>query len=99
MHLKPNHVLQLTKTVEDKILPLLRKQDGFKDEVFFVSSSGMDAVAISFWDRPESAESYGRSAYPQVLQALTDMLDGSPQVKSYNVISSTIGKDAPKVTV
>lgn len=99
MHLKPNNVLQLTKTVEDKILPMLRKQEGFKDEVFFVSPSGTDAIAISLWDRAESAESYSRTAYPQVLQALTDMLDGTPQVKSYNVISSTIGKVASAVTV
>lgn len=61
---------------------MLRKQEGFKDEAFFVSPSGTDAIAISLWDRPESAESYSRTAYPQMLQALADMLDGTPQVKS-----------------
>ncbi len=99
MHLKPNNVVQLTKTVEEQVLPLLRKQDGFKDAIFFVSPDGRDATAISLWDRKENAESYSSKAYPQVLQTLTSLYDGSPQVKTYDVFSSTFHKIAAQAAV
>lgn len=99
MHLKPNNVSQLTKTVEEQVLPLLRKQEGFKDEIFFVSPDGRDATAISLWDRQANAESYSHKAYPQVAQMLTNLLEGSPQVKTYDVVNSTFYKIAAQVTV
>jgi quinol monooxygenase YgiN len=99
MHLKPNTAAQLTKTVEEQVLPLLRKQEGFKDEIFFLSPDGKDAVAISLWDRQANAESYSQKAYPQVAQLLTSLLEGTPQVKTYDVVSSTFHKIAAQVAV
>jgi hypothetical protein len=99
MHLKPNNIAQLTKTVEEQVLPLLRKQEGFKDEIFFVSQDGMDATAISFWDRQANAESYSYKVYPQVAQMVTNLLEGSPQVKTYEVANSTFYKIAAPVAV
>jgi hypothetical protein len=99
MHLKPDRVAELTKTVEERVLPLLRKQDGFKDEIFFVSPDGTEALGISFWDRKDNAESYNRKSYPQVLETLTNLLEGSPQVKTYEVINSTLHKIAAKAVV
>lgn len=92
MHLKPNNVVQLTKTVEEHVLPLLRKQEGFKDAIFFVSPDGRDATAISLWDRKENADAYSAKAYPQVLQTIASLYDASPQVKTYDVFSSTFHK-------
>jgi hypothetical protein len=99
MHLKPNNVSQLTKTIEEQVLPLLRKQEGFKDEILFVSQDGKDATAISLWDRQANAESYSHKTYPQVAQMLTTLLEGSPQVKTYDVVNSTFHKIAAKVAV
>lgn len=99
MHPKPNSVAQLTKAVEEQVLPMLRKQEGFQDEFFFVSSDGKDATAISLWDRQANAESYSHKAYPQVAQILTNLLEGSPQVKTYDVVSSTRHKIGAQVTV
>ncbi|MGZ3506224.1 MAG: hypothetical protein ACXWNJ_17605 [Vulcanimicrobiaceae bacterium] len=99
MHLKPNQVAKLTETVEERVLPLLRKQEGFKDEVFFVNSDGTEAIGISLWDRKDNAETYSHKAYPQVLQALTDVLAAAPQVKTYEVISSTFHKIAAQLAV
>jgi quinol monooxygenase YgiN len=99
MHLKPDHVVEFTKTAQEQVLPLLRKQEGFKDEIIFVSPDGREATAISLWDRKENAESYSQKGYPQVLQALTDLLEGSPQVKPCEVINSTFHKVASQATV
>jgi heme-degrading monooxygenase HmoA len=97
MKLKPNHIADLTKTIDEKVLPLLRKQEGFKDAVFFANNGGAEAISISLWDRKESAESYNTKAYPQVLQSLTNMLDGNPQVKTFEVISTTLHEVAATV--
>lgn len=99
MHPKPNSIAQLAKAVEEQVLPMLRKQEGFKDEIFFVSPDGKDATAISLWDRRANAESYSHNAYPQVAQMLTNLLEGSPQVKTYDVVNSTWHKIAAQVTV
>jgi heme-degrading monooxygenase HmoA len=96
MKLKPSqyNVTDLTKTVDEKILPLLRKQEGFKDAVFFASPGSAEAISVSVWDRKESADAYNEKAYPEVLKSLTNLLDGNPQIKTFDVISSTLHKAA-----
>ena len=85
---------ELTQTFEKDILPLLQQQDGFIDEITFVSPDGKDAVAISLWDRKETADVYSRETYPQVLKSLARMVEGTPQVRGYEVASSTLHKTA-----
>jgi len=99
MTLKPNHEAELTKIVEGEIIPLLKQQVGFKDEIFFVTSDGTEAFGISLWDRKESADSYSEKGYPKVLQALTSVLNGTPRIKTCNVISSTFHQVTVKTTV
>ena len=55
-NLKPNQREELTQTFEKDILPLLQKQNGFTDEITFVSPDGKNAIAISLWDRKENAD-------------------------------------------
>ena len=87
--LKPNTAKEFTKKLETDILPLLKKQNGFKDEITFLAEGGKDAVAISLWDRKESADAYGRDTYPEVLKGLATMVEGTPRVNAYEVTSST----------
>lgn len=92
--LKPNSASEFTQTLEKEILPLLRKQNGFKDEITFLGADGKDAMAISLWDRKESAEQYGRDTYPQVLKGLARVVEGTPEVHAYEVVNSTFHKIA-----
>lgn len=94
LSLKPNSTSDFTKTLELEILPLLRNQSGFQDEITFVGPNGKDAVAISLWDRKESADAYGRDTYPQVLKGLAKVIEGTPQVQSFEVANSTFHKIA-----
>ena len=71
---------------------MLRKQPGFKDEITFLASDRDEAVAISLWDKKESAEAYSREAYPAILQKLERVVEGTPQVESYEVANSTFHK-------
>ena len=89
LHLKANTAGEFTQTLEKDVLPLLRKQNGFKDEISFVAPDRSEAIAISLWDRKEDAESYSRDTYPQVLKSLTKVVDGTPTVAAYEVSNST----------
>jgi quinol monooxygenase YgiN len=99
INLKPNHVAEFNKAVEKQVLPTLRKEQGFQDLITFAGPSGTEMVAISLWDRKESAEAYNGRAYPEVLKALADVLDGSPQVRTYEVANSTMHKIPVHATV
>jgi glycerophosphoryl diester phosphodiesterase len=97
MNLKPNTAREFTQTFEKDILPILRKQNGFKDEITFVGTEGKDVVAISLWDRKENAEQYSRDTYPQVLKSLAKVVDGTPKVHAYEVSNSTWHKIAATI--
>jgi hypothetical protein len=94
LHLKANAAPEFTRTLETDILPMLRKQNGFKDELTFVAAERSEAVAISLWDRKENADAYGRDIYPQVLTSLAKVVEGTPKVEAYEVSNSTFHKIA-----
>ena len=93
-HLKSNMLADYTHTFDKDILPLLRKQHGFKDEITFSSPSGIDVNAISLWDNKASAESYNTNSYPEVLKTLARFIEGTPTVHTSDVVSSTFHKIA-----
>jgi hypothetical protein len=97
MHLKPNSVVEFTQKLEKDILPLLRKQKGFQDEITFVGQGGKEAFGISLWDTAENAEAYNRGTYPEVTTILAMVVDGTPQVETYDVANSTFHKIAVAV--
>ena len=97
MHLKPNSVAEFTKTIEKDILPLLRKQKGFQDEITFIGMTGTEAFGISLWDTAENAEAYNRGTYPEVTKILARVVEGTPQVETYEVANSTFHKIAVAV--
>ena len=97
-HLKPGRAADFTKLLDKDIIPMLRKQKGFQDEIAFVTPGGTDAVGISVWDVKENAETYARTGYANVLNALKDVLEGTPQVKTYEVSSSTFTRTPVPVT-
>ena len=92
LHLKADKANEFTRTLETDVLPMLRRQAGFKDEITFVASDRDQAVAISLWDKKESADAYSRETYPAVLQKLERVVEGTPQVMSYEVANSTFHK-------
>ena len=97
MHLKPNSVAEFTQRLEKQVIPLLRKQKGFQDEIVFVAPSGTEAFAISLWDRAESADAYNRASYPEAAKILATVIEGPPQVETFNVTNSTFHKIAAAV--
>jgi hypothetical protein len=98
MHLKPNSAAELTRRLDKEIIPLLRKQNGFHDEINFITTGGKEAFGISLWARTEDAEAYNRGAYPEVVKLLATVVEGTPQVETYEVSNSTFHKIPAAVT-
>ncbi len=92
IHLKSNVLSDYTRTFQNDVLPLLRKQKGFKDEITFAGPGGIDVTAISLWENKTDAEAYNTNAYPQVLKALAKFIEGTPQVHTSDVVTSTFAK-------
>jgi len=97
MDLRPNSTADFTHKLEAEIIPLLRKQGGFQDEITFVAPDGKQAFAVSLWDSKESAEAYNRGSYAEVTKILSKLVDGTPRVKSYEVANSTFHKIAAQL--
>jgi hypothetical protein len=91
-HLKSNMVSDYNRAFDKDILPLLRKQNGFKDEITFSGPGGIDVTAISLWDNKASAEAYNTNTYPEVLKTVARFIEGTPRVQTGEVLTSTFHK-------
>jgi hypothetical protein len=94
MKLKANSAKELTRINDNEIIPMLRKHKGFRDETTFIAPERAEAIANSFWDSKEDAEAYSRVGYPEVLKALSSVLDGTPTVKTFEFAKSTFHQSA-----
>jgi heme-degrading monooxygenase HmoA len=74
----------------NEVLPILRKQDGFKDELLLVQDQHV--LAISVWNNLDSARKYESATYPQVDKTLRPVMSGKPTVETFKYASlTTIG--------
>lgn len=89
LKLKPNSVAELARINEKEIVPLLFKQKGFREQTHFVAPERSEAISTSLWDSKEDAEAYNRTAYPEIVKALSTVSDGPPTVKTFDVATST----------
>ena len=94
LRLKPNTLTEFTRIIETEVLPVLRKQPGFQNEITFNTPGSPDVIAMSLWESNEQMEAYNSGAYSDVLKSLEKVLDGAPRVKARTVISSTLGTTA-----
>jgi hypothetical protein len=89
LHLRADGASEFARTVETEVLPVLRKQIGFQDEMTLVAANGADVLAISLWDKKENADAYNRDTYPEVLKRLEKVVDRTPAIVGYEVSNST----------
>jgi len=90
--LKPNMFAEFTRTLEKEILPLLHKQQGFKGEITLATSGSKDVLAISLWDTQKNADLYGSNTYKDVLKTLVNVIDGTPNLETTEVLHSTFNE-------
>ena len=92
IELKPNSQTDFTHKLESEIIPMLRKQAGFMDEITFVEPGGIRTFAVSLWDSKQNAEAYSQKSYADVTRMLSGLIKGTPRVKTFEVAHSTTHK-------
>lgn len=83
--LKPESGKAYTRSIEDEIMPILKKFAGFEGEVNMVSTDGKEGIGISLWDNSEHAEAYERESYAEVLKVLERFATGRPELRTFDV--------------
>jgi len=92
---KPGKSKELAKAINEKAVPILKKQQGFVDEIVLVSDAEPDHVlALSFWNKRGDAEQYHREQYPKIHENLRHLLDAEPMIRTFDVHSSITHKVA-----
>ena len=77
---------QFTALFEGEVIPMIRKQAGFRE--YYTFSTPKYVLGISIWDDRKSFEKFNASAYPTLLAKLDPVLEGAPKVETYDVTSS-----------
>ncbi|MDA4120326.1 MAG: hypothetical protein OK436_07035 [Thaumarchaeota archaeon] len=99
LQVKPNFAKEFPITFEKEILPLLKHQKGFLDELILVTPEKNELVAISLWETRELAEIYNRELYPRIQKIAEKFIVGGPIVKNFEAEYSTFHRVALEATV
>ena len=88
IQLKDGKQKEFVQLFESQILPVLRQQKGFQDELTLVDNNRV--LAISFWDDRKNAEMYHNTAFPKLVEKLNLLIQGPPKVETYEVATTTL---------
>ncbi len=92
---KQGKTKEVAQTIQEKVLPILKKQPGFVDEIVLVSTADTNRIlGMSFWQTPEDAELYRLDHYPKVQELLRPLLETIPKVNTFDVDATTTHKIA-----
>src|SRR5258706_5678127 len=87
---KSGKAKELSNTINEKVLPILKKQTGFVDEAVLVSDTESTRIlGLSFWNSKEDAERYHREQYPKIHEMLKPLLESEPLIRTFDVHTST----------
>jgi heme-degrading monooxygenase HmoA len=76
---------EFVKAWADQLLPTLKKQPGFVDEILLSGNDPQEGAGLSFWKSKADAERYQREVFPLQVEKVKQFLSGSPSIRSFNV--------------
>lgn len=85
---KAGKVDEFQRLVNTEILPLVKKEKGFRQDLTVLG--GNTGMSVSLWDDRACAETYNAKTYPEVLKKLSAVLEGTPRVDTYDKVFTTI---------
>ena len=90
LNTKPGKTRELCDTINEKVLPILKRQPGFVDEMVLVSDTESNRVlGLSHWNAKEDAERYHREQFPKINEMLSHLTEAAPVVRTFDVHTST----------
>jgi VWFA-related protein len=88
INVKPGCEVELTRTLEQEVVPLFRRERDFRGLIAFILRDGTEALSLSLWDQKESAGGIWARCF-DALMALARVALGIPSVQIYEVSNST----------
>ena len=85
---EPGCEVELTRTLEQEVIPLFRKEKDFRGLLAFTFPNGTKALSLSLWDQKDSAGGICARGFG-ALAALAKIALGTPSVQVYEVSNST----------
>ena len=76
---------EFLKAWSSQILPLLKKQDGFVDEILLYEEGSQKPCGLCFWKTKQQAERYRREVFPQAKKFVEHLLTGTPKLRGFEV--------------
>lgn len=67
---------------------MLKKQDGFIDEILLLENGTNHGCGLSFWKSRKHAERYQREVFHQASSHVDQFLEGAPTIRSFDVAAS-----------
>lgn len=93
VNLKPERYNEFKTLYENEILPILKRQNGFLDEVALVTEPNMDRhIVLTLWKTKMDAENYQKREFPRIMEMLKPFLTGTPNVEYFTVEHTTFRK-------
>lgn len=92
IHLKEGKQKEFVQLLESQILPVLRQQAGFREELTLLDSNR--ALVISLWDDRKHVQAYQSSAFPRLVDKMSPLIQGPPNVEIFEVATSTLSMAA-----
>ena len=86
---RSNKVDEFNRLMKSEVLPLLKTQKGFCQEVTLLGKNNT-GMSVSVWDDRACAETYNTKTYPEVLKKLNHVLEGTPRIDTYDSILTTV---------
>jgi heme-degrading monooxygenase HmoA len=99
MKLKKDADAEFARIFENEVIPILSQQEGFRHALTLVAKESSEVTGISFWNKRQFAENYNNTHYAAVLKSLDSVIDGTPEVKTFVVTSSTLRKSPAGQTI
>jgi len=85
---EPGCEVELTRTLEQEVLPLFQKEKDFRGLLAFTFPNGTKALSLSLWDRKESSRGFCARGFG-ALTALARVALGTLSVQVYEVSNYT----------
>lgn len=90
IRVKPEMLAEFTSIFAQKIVPFLRRQQGFIDELLLAAPGSRDVLALSFWETSADAEAYHSTALKDLVAVLGPVIEGTPRVGTPDVLHTTL---------
>jgi hypothetical protein len=93
LKLRADSVSRFARVIASEVVPVLRRQSGFADQITLISPECTEAIFITFWDNQESEQAFDRMQNPEVVKSLLEVIEGDPKVEFLEVIDSSFFGD------